>query len=275
MILMAELTAFDLNALLEFEIERTQKINAICQRMLYNSDLVIERLQRMKGLLNDEVLAYPDELMGDDFNKEIGTYDAKFLGDLNALIEDFTSFASQNFELLPDEISSEIKRKFDKEILGVEVKYFEGKIVAFLPVLPPRGDKFVFSNTTKRYYPKAPFGHPYYDSVARKMPACFSSIPIEELKKFKKKLVSFFFVYHTDTKDIPDSDRHDTKTITDAITGWLPGGDAAASCSFFQKTLLTDDVPAGTFVVVSPVSYEANVSAFDLLKSFSRAVLQN
>lgn len=51
---------------------------------------------------------------------------------------------------------------------------------------------------------------------------------------------------------LADSDNHDTKRLTDIIAAFLPGGDSAATTSFFYESFVTDDYPEGTYLAVYP-----------------------
>lgn len=65
----------------------------------------------------------------------------------------------------------------------------------------------------------------------------------------REKTLTFVFNYSPDSV-AKDADNHDTKTITDAITGYFPGGDSAAFCSFFYMSTQLPDLAPGTYIAV-------------------------
>ncbi len=72
----------------------------------------------------------------------------------------------------------------------------------------------------------------------------------EFLDGFQLKTVNYFFVYPEGEIAI-DSDNHDTKSVTDALTMYLPGGDSAETCTFCETTIFTNMLKKGTYIVVT------------------------
>lgn len=73
---------------------------------------------------------------------------------------------------------------------------------------------------------------------------------------FANKIVHFLYVY----TDLPgtgilkaDNDNHLTKYVLDAVTTFLPGGDSPLTCSIFHSAALSDRVPGGTYMTVTPM----------------------
>lgn len=76
----------------------------------------------------------------------------------------------------------------------------------------------------------------------------FLSYPFAD---FDKKTVHFLFVYGSDSSSIIDNDNHDTKSVSDAITWFLPGGDAAVNCVFLCSTVIDSRLPEGAYVTAT------------------------
>lgn len=72
---------------------------------------------------------------------------------------------------------------------------------------------------------------------------------------FNRKTFHYTFVYPDDEKKsyfIIDSDNHETKSVTDAVARFTKGRDDAQYCDFVYTTLLTNELPEGTYLTVFP-----------------------
>ena len=72
---------------------------------------------------------------------------------------------------------------------------------------------------------------------------------------YQEKTIQYLFIYSAKTAEkrrLVDADNHETKYVTDAICALLPSGDSALCCSFFYSTVITDDVPEGTYITITP-----------------------
>ena len=78
------------------------------------------------------------------------------------------------------------------------------------------------------------------------------------IPKLSQKMIHFVSVYKTDTSllKIPDNDNYDTKRIIDILTDYVGGGDGGAVCSIHIETILNDEIPEGTYIIVSPETTE-------------------
>lgn len=77
-----------------------------------------------------------------------------------------------------------------------------------------------------------------------------------DFSKYKRKIIHYLFVYRdlpTNRMYLIDNDNHETKHVTDAIVRFLPAGDTPLNCNFYSSALLTDLVPEGTYVTVTPM----------------------
>ena len=73
------------------------------------------------------------------------------------------------------------------------------------------------------------------------------------IRVFEKKSLHFLYCYSSaDRRNEADSDNHYTRKIQNAVTSLLPGGDSGTSCSIAYETRITDRVPTGTYITISP-----------------------
>lgn len=72
--------------------------------------------------------------------------------------------------------------------------------------------------------------------------------------KFREKTISYLYVYESSYARrgyMADSDNHEVKFVTDAITEFLPEGDSPVSCSFYHSTEVSDRIERGTYITVT------------------------
>ena len=134
---------------------------------------------------------------------------------------------------------------------GVEVYLDEKGIFVRTPMLASRNA--VENGRPCKGKMSAPHIKCYYDSVfyAIKTAPNFSEYPFSS---FQKKLVTCLFVFDNPSlsgNKFIDNDNHETKDVVDAITYFLPGGDAATSCNFFYSAAATDAILEGSYFVVT------------------------
>ena len=74
-------------------------------------------------------------------------------------------------------------------------------------------------------------------------------IPIIE-----KKLVRIIHIYPSAVRSwqVPDNDNYYIKDVVDIITDYIGGGDGCLTCSILMETVLTDELPEGSYIIVSP-----------------------
>lgn len=169
---------------------------------------------------------------------------------------------------------------FIRPAIGVHAAYRESKIFVWLPHLPAKSRRFAPTIKSNQYH-KYPYdyGRCYADEVSFAVRQVVNKLTPKEAKAFADKTLNYYFIYPCDTKQPRDADNHDTKIITDSITGWLPNGDAARHCFFYFQTVLSDSfktgkyVIGGTCVVISPgnsplpfASVETEVENFSMEK---------
>lgn len=75
-----------------------------------------------------------------------------------------------------------------------------------------------------------------------------------DFRRFSCKILQFLYVYNVTQRNkniaIADNDNHETKLVQDAIVLFTPGGDHGLSCSNYSKTVMTDDLPQGTYITL-------------------------
>lgn len=144
----------------------------------------------------------------------------------------------------------------------------DGCIVVHFPLLASRYAYRSFGRASaaqnSRAYP-INYGHIYSQDIYNVISKFVKELPLERLDAFYKKTVTFFSVYPASESVYLDSDSHDTKAAIDAVTDWLPGHDDAENCDFAFKTVLTDAIAAGSYIVVAP-GRDAEIRATELIK---------
>lgn len=90
----------------------------------------------------------------------------------------------------------------------------------------------------------------------------------DNIPKFFEKNLNLLAVYSRNIPIIPDADNLDTKTVTDAITNSLPGGDAGRYCTFSRASIHSDELPEGAYFSVT----EGFTKAPDFWGNFSTLI---
>ncbi len=233
--------------ILAFERRRTTDLKEVLSRMINNCSRHLERIQCEEMNLE----AAENKSLANDVTYGIGNdaaeFDSKNLGDLEDIIDILFSFSEEDKILMGDMLAAPLVS--EENIWGV----FDGvRLMLHTPLLPPGGDRSKYHTHRNKYAPSADYGHPFVDAVNKAMSELLPTVPPEAYRRFATKTVSFYYVYPSYKVQIPDSDRYDTKAIIDAVTGWLPGGDAALSCSLTFQSIQSDVLMKGTYIVVRP-----------------------
>ena len=92
---------------------------------------------------------------------------------------------------------------------------------------------------TKNYYSF------FAPEVKRKLGMMMDKIP-----SFGRRNVNVLAVYNNPRDNMPDTLNLDIKTIIDALTCFLPGGDEATICSFSMASVASTFLPEGTYFTV-------------------------
>ena len=106
--------------------------------------------------------------------------------------------------------------------------------------------------------------------VERKLGKVFDKIP-----DFEERNVNILAVYNNPKDRLPDTLNLDIKTIVDALTGSIPGGDEATVCSFSMASVVSNLLPEGVYFTVESgfaiaPSLEGNIAAIG--KVFSEEI---
>ncbi len=88
----------------------------------------------------------------------------------------------------------------------------------------------------------------------------------------RDKLIHIVHIYPTAMSElrVPDNDNYDIKRLIDVISDYTGYGDSGVHCSLFMTTLLTDDVPDGSYVIVTPKSsgVKSDSETLEILQNF-------
>lgn len=156
-------------------------------------------------------------------------------------------------------ISSTVEIEDEEALLGYEgldicVKRIESAIVVYLPVMPHS-----IYNSRKNAN-----AHLFSSHVSAKIEAVLAAMRYEDLSLFARKMVCYFYVFPEETKVCADSDNYDTKALTDAIVRNLPGGDRPGMCDFYYKTVFSDAIKRGVYIIAIPQSGTEFLTKIDL-----------
>lgn len=242
------------------EKERAEKILQLSTTLAKDSSEYINRLDFI-----ERSISYSEDYIADEMiqsgEKLVGGYMKTSLGILDSAVEKLCAI-NPNLDFVadfPDDIEAVHHQEFVRPFIGIRAELINKKIVVWLPHLTKKHQR-ISASTSKNPYP---YSHAYADEVSyelRKLTAFFTS---QQFNDFATKTLNFYHCYSKRSKHLPDTDNYDTKTVVDAISGWLPYGDQALACSFFSQTVVRDDVKPGTYVVVtsglSPTVFEANL----------------
>lgn len=133
---------------------------------------------------------------------------------------------------------------FNQKIEGIYSDVLDDSVYVKLPLL---GETITgFNANKKRNYPVT-----HYQFFVQSLDASLTTID-NKIPPLCEKNITILYVYHPQRKDIFDTDNHDTKAIVDVICKHTLGGDAALSCSFFYASIRSEELPEGTYFVVSP-----------------------
>ena len=159
-------------------------------------------------------------------------------------------------------IFSDDRNESKAKIFAIKAEIVGENIMIQAPLLASQwGNKSISRDGFFRY------GQTFSVEIEEEVYKLLASTDAEFLKRFSSKTLNYFFNYPSSVRKISDADNKDTKAITDAITRHFPGGDSPLSCSFSYENIRNDDLPAATFIVVSPgKGHHKNA---DCLKDFS------
>ena len=143
---------------------------------------------------------------------------------------------------------------------GICAGYYRNCLVLQLPMLGSRWRKL--SSKTKQISAEDAYGTMFHNIILDEIRRLFSKNPDLDPELFREKTLTYFFNYSSRDVHIMDSDNHATKSVTDAICSALLGSDSGPSTSFFYATTIVDDLPKGTYVIVSPGKNSAQNEAF-------------
>jgi hypothetical protein len=139
-----------------------------------------------------------------------------------------------------------------KHLPSVSASIVEGVLIIKIPHLPRRLSRSAFLCEAELY---------------AALNGC------ETVPELPQKLLRFISIYSSDTAAhvIVDHDNQDIKRVIDIITDYTLGGDSATNCSLRQDTFLLDDLPAGTYILVLPLTNSdlKRCEALELIRHFT------
>lgn len=216
----------DLFDCIEGEQDRFNRIKSITAEM----SSVCRRAQDMLALAPYD----PDVT---ELTAQLDRHRAQILGCVDKITSSLLEPCS-----LSASVQAENYSLFLDPVCGFRVQLIDDIIIAAIPMLLPRSysHKIVAED----------YGHAYTASLSYVMSRFVDSTPPQQLQKYVFKTVSLIFVFPDDDQ-IPDADGFDTKSVIDAVTGHLPGGDSGPFCSFYFRSTVVPKIK-GTFILISP-----------------------
>lgn len=214
--------------------------------MNYTEEEALELLHQLQKITSDLASEVQEMVREIDFiPSEISSSRmARLRSKMLSLVDDavMTALSPDTF---PERGGAEYIHFLD-DFMGIKINISGDALLLQLPRLLPR-----------RYRPDRSadtYGQYYRDAARYAMTQLINHIPPQQFQNYIIKTVCIIAVYPSSTKQIPDTDSYDTKTIIDAVTGSLPGGDGAPGCSIYLHTIqLTIDQPR-TLIAVLPGS---------------------
>lgn len=171
----------------------------------------------------------------------------KSLSVIRGISDGITNTMSRDIPMWLEKKSPDSAEKLMGNMFGYKCFFEAGSIELSIPMLPGKGI---------RYIP----GKHFYDYNSK------LGEPVEAVMRYRKtdenfkpdqysfKTLYFLFVYNTQSKNVLDSDNHDTKNVQDAVCGFFKTGDSGNTCRTVFTTEITDLIPQATYICVTPMS---------------------
>lgn len=150
----------------------------------------------------------------------------------------------------------------DRMLKGVELRVAEDCLILKTPHLISRNQRFTAAAN-------GAFSKDHSAVFQREVAEKMKDAP-PRFKSLLNKTILCVFVYAPNRQYIPDADNLDTKTVIDAITAEMYGGDSGDCCSFIKTAIRSDVIQEGSFFLVysgkdravSPSEYCATLSSY-------------
>lgn len=147
-------------------------------------------------------------------------------------------------------------------MFGIHAELINGNLIVRMPMLG--------SMYRRRSDGSRPYGHMFAVEVESVVRELITTLDQEVIEKFQKKTLIYCFVYSQEDRYVLDSDNHDSKTITDAVCAPFLSTDSGCSTMFCYRTIITDSLQPGTYIVLSPGM--GSIPDLDILSSFGTEV---
>lgn len=216
----------DLFDRIEGEQDRFNRIKSITTEMLS----ICSKAQDMLAFAQ-----YDPDVM--ELTAQLDRHRAQILGCVDKITSSLLEPCSLNASVQAENYSL-----FLDPVCAFRVQLIDDIIIAAMPTLLPR--------SYSRKIVAEEYGHAYAASLSYVMSQFVNGAPPQQIKKYVQKTVSLIFVFPDDDQ-IPDADGFDTKSVIDAVTGHLPGGDSGQYCSFYFRSTLIPNIK-GTYILTSP-----------------------
>lgn len=208
-----------------------EKYKSIFAKMRKLQDDMQKRIAELKR---------PDLSFSPDEKKLIDSHSRAYkfqTGCLEMLLHEWDNSFSAFYSPYNLEQHSKLNKEITHETRSVEADTDGEILIVHMPKLPLKKQ-----NMNSHLYDKA------------------MSVVLAELRESKgipqiqKKLLRIVHIYDTKTNPyhIADNDNFDIKHVVDNVTDWTLGGDGGLSCKILLEAYMTDEVPAGCYVIVEP-----------------------
>ena len=152
-------------------------------------------------------------------------------------------------KVLPDAIKNTTANILFDDLTSVKAVLKDDEILLKMPMLPHLETSMEFGKIGKKYYR---FSTKLYEqSVVFAMKNVLAGNE-KTRQSLKKKVLHYMFIYNKNDHMI-DTDSHDTRTVTNAITWFLPGGDESKCCDIIYETRQSESLNQGTYIWVYPM----------------------
>ena len=243
--------------------KRTKQQRSLIYELLNSLDSMDETIDRIKDELTlysntDKDKNYPflQEKI-EEKERSIRTRMSLLYDSLSApyRIGEYSRYEAERYEI----------EKFWKQVEGIKCVYENEKFYIRIPML------------LQKIVPKSPkdqrLRYPtYYDYF-------FADVLNNEINAIEKdgfeftkwihKTINYCFIYSSEYKQFADSDSHDTKAITDALSSQFPTGDSGLYTTEVFRTFSISDMKTGTYIIINN-DINGDISIEEELKNMKR-----
>ena len=218
----------------------SKNIQETAQKLIKSSAVFDKEMERV---IEKNKYVFPVGISNSDVYSKTENYCQDIFLAAKSLVND----AGTHINHFPVKENSDENNSDDLE-KDIELFRISDRFLIRIPQLPRRlYPNPRWKNETRRVYPTS-----IYSDILRKKFNDIFDLTAEDLIKFSRKTLCFYFVYGSKDSFIIDTDSHETKPIIDALTINFVGGDSGPMCSIFNTTVISDELLPATYIEILP-----------------------